>query len=391
MRVVGLISGTSFDGIDVAAADLRLDGDTVVLGPLGADTAAYPPDVRDALVAAMPPRAVTAEHLCRLDTRVGQAFADAAARAVATLAGGEADLVASHGQTLYHWVEGRRALGTLQAGQSAWIAERTGLPVVADLRVRDVAAGGHGAPLASTLDVLLLGEDSPEPRAALNLGGIANITVTGGGREAIAYDTGPANALVDVAVESATEGAAGYDEDGRMAAEGTVDDALLDRLLDDPYYGLDPPKSTGREHFHLPYLEQRLAGRAVDEDVVATVTALTAETVARECRRLGVTEVLASGGGTANPVLMGMLAERLGDRVGLGRIDTLGLPSDSKEAYLMTLLGFLTAHGLPGTFPTCTGAGHASVLGSVVPGANGFPEVGTPPARPRRLRVEERQ
>lgn len=390
MRVLGMISGTSFDGIDVAAADLTIDGDTVVLVPLGAHSTPYPSELRRQLVAAMPPNAVTAADLCMLDTLIGKAFAEAAADAVVSLAEGRAELVSSHGQTLYHWVEGRQAVGSLQIGQPAWIAERTGLPVVADLRVRDVAAGGHGAPLASTLDVMLLGRDAPQARAALNLGGIANITVTGGGQDPVAYDTGPANALLDLAVEVATAGERTYDEDGRIAAEGSVDEELLERLLDEPYYALEPPKSTGKEHFHLPYLTERLAGRPVDADVVATVTALTAETVARECRRFGVREVVASGGGTSNQSLMAMLARRLGDEVRLRTIEELGLPSDAKEAYLFALLGFLTVHDLPGVFPTCTGAAHASILGAVLPGADGLPRPvqRTGEAAPTRLRVE---
>lgn len=389
MRLVGMISGTSFDGIDVAVADLHFDGETIVLVPLGADTAPYPADVRRALVAAMPPKAVTAEDLCVLDTRIGQLFAEAAASAITDLAQGKADLIVSHGQTLYHWVEGRHATGTLQIGQPAWIAERTGLPVIADLRARDVAAGGNGAPLASTLDVMLLDPDATAPRAALNLGGIANLTVAGGGRAPIAFDTGPANALIDVAVDVSTGGASAYDDQGRIAAAGMIDQTLLDRMLDEPYYDLEPPKSTGKEHFHLPYLEERLAGRAVDEDVVATVTALTAETVARECHRLGVVEVIAAGGGMMNPTLMEMLSDRLGEDVALRPIDELGLPADSKEAYLFALLGFLTVHGLPGTFPTCTGARRASILGTVVPGVAGLPRCTAPPGTtPARLRIE---
>lgn len=389
MRVLGMISGTSFDGVDVAVAELYIDGDTVAMRALGADSIRYPADLRAALIAAMPPNPVTAQALCVLDTRIGQHFAQAAADAVAGLGRGEVGLVVSHGQTLYHWVEGRRAAGTLQIGQPAWIAERTGLPVVADLRARDVAAGGHGAPLASTFDVLLLGVDGAQRRAALNLGGIANLTITGGGLDPIAYDTGPANALIDVAAHAATDGRATYDVDGRLAGAGAIDNELLDRLLDDPYYDLAPPKSTGKEHFHFPYLRQRLGGRTVDVDVVATVTALTAETVARECRRFRVTEVIASGGGTSNPTLMSMIRSRLQDGVTVRLIDELGLPSGSKEAYIFALLGFLTVHDVPATFPSCTGASHASILGVVVPGAAGLPRPVEPVDRPpRRLRVE---
>jgi anhydro-N-acetylmuramic acid kinase len=387
VRVIGMISGTSFDGIDAAAADLDLDGDTIVLRPLGALTHPYPAELRAAIVAALPPRPTTAADVCELDTRIGQAFADAAVRAADELAGGAADLIASHGQTLFHWVEGRDVRGTLQVGQAAWIAAGTGLPVVADLRARDVAAGGQGAPLASLLDVLLLGRDAPRPRAALNLGGIANLTVVGGDREPIAFDTGPANALLDVAVERFTDGVATFDRDGELAARGRTDERLLARLLDEPYYRLEPPKTTGKELFHGDHLQAALEGRPIDHDVLATLVALTAETVADWCHRLGVMEVVASGGGVANPTLLAELDRRLG-AIELRRIEELGLPSDDKEAYLFALLGFLTVHDLPGVVPSCTGAREASILGCVLPGRAGLPRPRSPvTAAPTRLRV----
>src|SRR3954465_14864291 len=196
-RVIGLISGTSIDGIDVAAADLNAEGDTVVLTPLGEFDIPSPAPRRAGLLAALPPNPCTAGELTRLDTGVGQAFADAAARG-AEEPGGGADPAASPGQTVFPWVEDGHVRGTLQLGQPAWIAERTGLPVCADLRARDVAAGGHGAPLASTLDQLWLrglAEDAGRPVAALNLGGIANITVVADGEPAIASPTRPATAL----------------------------------------------------------------------------------------------------------------------------------------------------------------------------------------------------
>lgn len=387
MRVIGMISGTSYDGIDVAVADLSLDGDTVLLSRVGELTHPYPPELRAALADAMPPRPTTAAALCALDTRLGQAFADAAERALDEIAATRADLVVSHGQTLYHWVDGRQALGTLQLGQPAWIAARTGLPVVADLRSADVAHGGQGAPLASTLDVLLLGRDAPRPRAALNLGGIANLTVVGGDTEPVAFDTGPANALLDAAVEALTAGRETYDKDGQRAARGRVDSALLDALLQEPYYDLDPPKSTGKEVFHLGHLLDRLDGRQVDDDVLATLVALTAETVARSCHRYDVEEVVAAGGGVANPTLMAALRERLAG-IPLRTIDELGLPAGEKEAYLFALLGFLTVHGMAGTVASCTGAREASILGAVLPGKLGLPRPEAPPGRsPSRLRV----
>lgn len=387
MIVIGMISGTSFDGIDVGVADIRFDGDAVVLRPLGAITHDYPPELRDAIASALPPNATSAAEMCALDTRIGQVFAAAAQRARTSLAPA-ADLVVTHGQTIYHWVEEDRALGTLQLGQPAWVAAETGLPVVADLRARDIAHGGHGAPLASFLDVLLLGRDASRPRAALNLGGIANLTVTGGGLEPVAFDSGPANALLDVAVAELTDGAETFDRDGRLAMAGTVDQQLLKALLAEPYYALQPPKSTGKELFHLPYLRRHLGDRPVDADVLATLVELTARTVAFWCRRYGVTDVIASGGGVANPTVMAALRRHVG-AIPVRTIDELGLPADAKEAYAFALLGFLTAHGLPGTVPSCTGAREAAVLGAVLPGRSGMPRPeSSHPSEPSRLLIE---
>ncbi len=201
MRVIGLMSGTSYDAIDAAAADLRLDGDQLVLTPLGLLSQPYSDELRAAVAASLPPASTTMEQVCRLDTGIGQAFADVARQAVEQLCGGHADLIVSHGQTMFHWVDGGSVRGTLQLGQPAWIAEATGTSVVSDLRSRDVAAGGQGAPLVSILDVLWLRGRSGVP-IALNLGGIANITVVHG--EPVAFDTGPANALIDAVVAELT-------------------------------------------------------------------------------------------------------------------------------------------------------------------------------------------
>ena len=203
MIVIGLMSGTSMDGIDAAVADIELHGDVLRLTPLGHETTPYSPELAAALRAALPPNATTMEAVCRLDTAVGQEFAAAAERAVQMHPG--AVLLVAHGQTVFHWVEGDgHVAGTLQIGRSAWIAECCGLPVVSDLRSADVAAGGQGAPLVSLFDVLLLGNDADPPRAALNLGGIANLTVVAPRSAPIAYDAGPANALIDAAVVAVT-------------------------------------------------------------------------------------------------------------------------------------------------------------------------------------------
>ena len=388
MKVVGIISGTSFDAIETAAAELHLEGDTLVLRPLGARSFDYDPELREAVMASLPPASTSVEDVAKLDTRLGQAFAGAAAGAVDELCGGSADLVVSHGQTVFHWVEGSRALGTLQLGQPAWISARTGLPVVSDLRSRDIAAGGHGAPLVSLFDILLLGE-SPQTRAALNLGGIANITVVSEGRPPLAYDTGPANALIDAAVQHYSGGSEPFDSGGLRGARGNVDERLLERLLADPYYDALPPKSTGKEHFHMPYLLDKLDrfSHLDEDDIIATLTALTARTVAGEIERWQVEEVVAAGGGTANPTLMGMLAEAAPE-VELRTTEAWGIPSSSKEAYAFALMGYLTMHGLPANVPSCTGAESPVVLGSITPGSSPLVMPDPAPTAPGRLRIE---
>ncbi|MFD6415448.1 anhydro-N-acetylmuramic acid kinase [Streptomyces sp. NPDC060194] len=371
MRVIGMMSGTSYDAVDAAAAEIDLVGGELRVRPLGMVSEEYAPELRDALAAALPPAATDLREVCVLDTRIGQAFGALAARADRELCGGRADAVASHGQTVYHWVADGRVHGTLQLGQPAWIAEATGRTVVSDFRPRDVAAGGQGAPLVALFDVLWL-RGLPGVPVALNLGGIANLTVAG--EDPVAYDTGPANALIDAAARELTGGALAYDADGAMAARGRVRTALLDRLLAEPYYARPAPKTTGKELFHGAYLREALAGLDEDvrpDDLVATLTALTARTVADSVRSAGATEVVASGGGTRNPVLVQMLREELAGTP-LRFSDELGLPSAAKEAYAFAVLGFLTLHGLAGTLPGCTGARHPSVLGSVTPGRDGI-------------------
>ena len=390
MRVIGMMSGTSFDAVDAAAVDLEIVDRTVVLHPLGMVSQPYPAALQEGLVAALPPAATTMEQVCRLDTGIGQTFAELAQRANSELCGGGADLVVSHGQTVYHWVEADRVRGTLQLGGPAWIAERTGLPVVSDLRARDIAAGGQGAPLVSALDVLWL-QGRGHVSAALNLGGIANVTVVDPEHDPVAYDLGPANALIDAAVHRSTHGRMSFDADGRLGASGQVDADLLRALLAEPYYRRPPPKSTGKELFNLSYLDRVTATRsALDTaDLVATLTALTAQTVADALTDAGVEEVVASGGGTRNPVLMGMLRDRLAG-VPVLTADDLGLPAPAKEAYAFAFLGFCTVSGLPATVPSCTGARHASLLGCITPGRSGLPAVERPPHPPVTLDVRPR-
>ncbi|MFD2421288.1 anhydro-N-acetylmuramic acid kinase [Amycolatopsis pigmentata] len=385
-RVVGLISGTSVDGIDVAVAEFRAHGDELELRPVGEFEHPYPGRLREELLEALPPAAVGAGRLTKLDTEAGQAFAEAAQRAIDRF--GPADLISSLGQTVFHWVEDGRARGTLQLGRPAWIAERTGLPVIADLRSRDVAAGGQGAPLAAVLDRLWLrdlAESTAEPAIALNIGGIANITVVEPGGHTIAYDTGPGNALLDLAAQRLT--GARSDLDGALAARGQVRDELLRRLLAEPYYQAKPPKSTGRELFDADYLGSATQGMEISpEDLLATLTELTARTIGEACRRHRARTVVASGGGVENPVLLRKLTARL-DGARLVVSDELGLPRGAKEAYLTALLGWLTWHGVAADVPSATGARGPRLLGSITPGAG---PLTLPPPRTQgitRLRV----
>ena len=364
MRVLGLISGTSVDAIDVAVAELNWDGDRIELRPLRHAEIGWPAATRARLIAALPPADSSMAEICALDVLAGEAFADAAAGFCDGV-----ELIASHGQTVFHWIEAGRARGTLQIGQPACIVERTGLPVVSDIRARDIAAGGQGAPLASTLDALWLADPTIR-RAALNLGGIANITVVAeAGAPVLAFDTGPANCLMDIEAARITQGCQASDLDGRIARAGQPRADLLQRLLAEPYYARQAPKSTGRELFTTAYLPRFAAGLAEvsDADLMATLVELTAASVADACRAQNVAEVVASGGGVRNPALMQALGRRLGP-IRLVTSEQRGLPADGKEAYLMALLGFLTWYQVPGVVAGATGSGQPRVLGRISPG-----------------------
>jgi anhydro-N-acetylmuramic acid kinase len=369
-----MISGTSFDAVEAVLADLELRDDVLACDLVEHRSVSYPPGVRDAISAMLPPAATTIEHVCQLDVAVGRFFGSVAKDILGAYGG--VDAVCSHGQTVFHWVEGGTARGTLQLGEPAWIAEATGAAVVSDVRNRDIAAGGHGAPLASLLDVLLLGREPPVASGSLNLGGIANATIVARGREPIAFDIGPANALLDATVEWLTSGEERYDRGGDRAARGQVDPELVRRLLDDPYFSLPPPKSTGKEYFNLGYVTSRLDDRDGPDlhvdDLLASLTVATAEMVASALRPFDLGELLVAGGGTRNAFLMGELRSRL-PGVRIRRTDELGVPEAAKEALVFAIIGFLTLSGLPATIPSCTGALRPSVLGSITPGQRPAP------------------
>ncbi|GAA1976680.1 anhydro-N-acetylmuramic acid kinase [Catenulispora subtropica] len=364
MRVLGLSSGTSHDAVDVALVEFRLDGDVLVGRLRHADHVPYPKRLRAEILAALPPHPTDLGAVCRLDTGIGQAFAAAAWSA--TREAGPVDLVCSHGQTLFHWTEDGTVHGTLQLGQPAWITERLGVPVVSDVRAADVAAGGQGAPLVSLLDLLLL-RGLPGPVGALNLGGIANLTVVAD--PPVAFDVGPANALLDAACRQLT--GKPYDRDGRLAAAGLVHPGLLAALMAEPYYARQPPKTTGKELFHEAYLASFIEAfpDITPEDLMSTLATLTAMTVVDAVRAHDIATLAVSGGGAENPELMKRITKRL-PGVEVLRSDAYKVPSDAKEAIAFALIGWFTAHGLPGTVAACTGARGGRVLGRISPPAD---------------------
>jgi anhydro-N-acetylmuramic acid kinase len=390
MRVLSCMSGTSVDGIDVACVDLELDDRELRCRYRGLTSRPFEPRLRERIVAALPPGLPGAGELCELHAELGHAYAAAFAVARDELAGGEADLAVLHGQTFYHWVdEAGRALGTLQLGNSSAVAERLGVPVVSDLRSRDVAAGGQGAPLVALLDALLLA-GRPGPGAAVNLGGIANLTVVDGGQVVTAYDLGPAGTLMDPAAAAASGGTLGYDQDGAIAARGRVCARLLDRLKAEAYYRLPVPRSTGRERFNASYLARMLSGldpAPAGEDVVATVTRLLVDLLAEAGREHGLAELVLSGGGSKNATTVRWLRSEL-PSVAVRTTDELGVPVQAKEALAFAVLGYLAWNGRPGSVTAATGARHPSILGSIEPGAGPLllpPPLDTSPSRLRLL------
>jgi anhydro-N-acetylmuramic acid kinase len=389
MRVIGIMSGTSFDAIEVAAAEYASERGVVDMTLLGSATVEMPSGLREEIAAALPPAATTLEDVCRLDTELGQAFADAAVLAKAELCAGEADLVCCPGQTVFHWVEDGRARGSLQLGRSTWIAERAQLPVVFDLYNRDIACGGQGAPLGAVEGRLLLARFDGA-RATLNIGGISNVTVVTEDNALYCYDVGPGNALLDGAAAHFSGGRERCDRDGKRAANGRVHQRLLELLLDEPFYRQPPPKSTGKELFSGRYLEKALghAGAVREDDIFATLTQLTATVIGQECRRWNLRHVVASGGGVLNPVLMAALKKECAPAE-IVTSESIGLPVQSVEAYGLTFLGYLASSGVEASLPAVTGARRASLMGSITPGLTQprFPQIAGVPAE---LRIHPR-
>lgn len=411
MNVIGLMSGTSADGIDAALVELADAPSHLSWRVLQHTHTPYSPDLYAEVFACFKPETGTVDRVCQLNFALGRAFAEAALGCIkqAGLQPGEVDLIGSHGQTLWHVPTGEGA-STLQLGESAVIAELTGIATVSNFRTRDMAAGGQGAPLVAYVDKSLFSHPTLT-RTALNIGGIANftylppleptphsrlptflsahrevvaprpplsgwLTAIRSGEWAFAFDTGPGNMLIDDAVRRLTNGQDEFDRNGDIAARGRVNDELFEELMDHPYLAQQPPKTTGRELFGAQFgrqvWERGLSLGLRGEDIVATLTMLTAATIAHAHRaflpRLP-DEVVVSGGGARNATLMRFLREQLKPaRVLLS--DEVGVSVEAKEAVAFAVLAYETWHGRPGNLPSATGASHPVVLGNITHGTD---------------------
>jgi anhydro-N-acetylmuramic acid kinase len=381
--IIGLMSGTSADGIDAALVRIFGAGLCTKIELVAYDTYPHSRAVRDKILQLAAGSSVMVEEVCGLNVILAQEFAKAAI-AVCDKAGlnmAEVDLIGSHGQTIRHLPERYRILdrevtATWQIGDPSIIAKVTGVTTIGDFRVADMAVGGQGAPLVPFLDFLLLRSDQ-EVRLCLNIGGISNLTympIGASPADVLAFDAGPGNMLIDAAMQCYYQKP--YDKDGQLAASGQVDHTLIRAWLREPFYQKPPPKSTGRELFNLCYLDQ-LRGSAdrrglQQVDFIATLTALTAEVVFLNYekflqKRGPIHRLIVSGGGCRNPQIMRWLEYRFADAL-VTCIDAVGWPSEAKEAVCFAVLANETSSGNPANLPSVTGAHRSTILGKICPG-----------------------
>jgi len=380
---VGLMSGTSMDGIDAALVRIRGSAAQPRVRLLAFKTFPYPSAIQVNLRRVAGGEPTSAGEISQLNFRLGELFADAALRVCrqARVSPQRLAVVGSHGQTIYH--QGRPALisgqrtsvgpNTFQISEAAVIAERTGAPVVADFRAADIAAGGQGAPLVPMVDYLLL-RDKKQGTVALNIGGIANVTVIPASakpQQVFGFDTGPGNMVIDALVRHFTGERESYDAGGRVAALGKVIEPLLAEVLSHPFFLRRPPKSAGREEFGGSFVARYfLSRRRRFEDLLRTATELTACAVADALERfvfprVRIHRLIVSGGGARNRLLLACLQQSL-PHLQIELSDAYGLPVDAKEAVAFAVLADRTLHGLPGNLPSVTGARRAVVLGKLV-------------------------
>ncbi|MEM7028796.1 MAG: anhydro-N-acetylmuramic acid kinase [Chloroflexota bacterium] len=374
MFVIGLMSGTSADGTDVCIAEINGVPPQLTWHIHHFTSIPHPENLRNNILTACQPATSTVDTLCTLNIALGEQFALAIRAALneASIPPEQVTLVGSHGQTVWHMPNGSFP-GTLQLGEAAIIAERTGIATVSNFRARDMAAGGQGAPLVPYVDHLLLSHPN-HIRAAQNIGGIGNVTFlpsASSSLPSLAFDTGPGNVLLDHTAEKITEGAWKYDRDGRLASQGNVHQNFLDELLKHPYLKQNPPKSTGRELYSATYADklwqEAQTYNLTAEDLMATLTAFTAQSIAKAYRDFlphYPDEVIVSGGGAQNPTLISHLREYL-KPAKLFTSDDFGIPSEAKEALAFAILAYETWHKRPGNLPSATGARHPVILGQI--------------------------
>lgn len=382
MLVLGLMSGTSADGIDVALA--RISGAPPRIRAKLLEHAAFlwPPEIRRAILRTAEGSPTTAAELSQLNVRLGEAFARAALAACRRfrVSPRRISLVGSHGQTIYHQPQPSRFLGsrvasTLQIGEPAAIAAFTRITTVGDFRPADLAVGGQGAPLVPFVDYVLYRHPKLS-RASLNLGGIGNVTIIPASAKAsqvIAFDTGPGNMLIDALVQHFTGGRARFDRDARIARRGRALPALLNELMRDPYLRLPPPKSTGREGYGARFVARFLRkGRqhgARPEDLIRAATLFTALSVVDALHRFvlpktKLRQLIVSGGGSHNPLVLAQLAAALSD-IEVAPSSRFGVPEDAKEAFAFAILAYETFHRRPANLPSATGASRPAILGKI--------------------------
>lgn len=371
---IGMISGTSLDGIDVALCHIEGHAQQAKIEVLGFDTIPYSDAIRNELLNLYEDGSNTVARLCSMNVVIGKAFAQAAEQVLTAhgLSAEDVALVGSHGQTVWHQPEQESDLivpGTLQIGEASEIAVTLSCPVVSNFRVADMAVGGQGAPLASYMDWAVF-SDASLNRCVQNIGGIGNVTwlpANGSVQDVIAFDTGPGNMLIDALVTKITQGEQAYDRDGAIGRNGSVDYALLNSLLQDPYLDLAPPKTTGREYYGSAFVDRILATHPLDANLIATVTAFTAHSIADAYRRWLPElpdEVYVNGGGARNPLLMQMIADSL-DGIPVRSTDDLGINADAKEAMCFALMAHDSMAGYPTNVPGATGATRAVRLGHI--------------------------
>ncbi len=378
MRVAGLMSGTSVDGVDVAVVDITKQK----VHLLAFDVFPYPPALRREILRLCRPETARLDNICHYNFVLGEVFADAIIKLCrkSSISLSSIDLVGSHGQTIYHNPRGKRysrttVRSTLQIGEPSVIAQRTGITTIADFRPRDMAAGGEGAPLVPYADYILFGHGRSS-RAVQNIGGIANVTFLPRGckqDDITAFDTGPGNMIIDSIIRLISTERQRFDPAGKMAAQGTVNKRLLNEMLRHPFLRRRPPKSTGREEFGSDFanrIYQKATQKGLsDIDIVATLTAFTANSIARAYHQLLPTmpdEVILCGGGAHNNTLVEMLRGEL-PNVKMLSTEDFGISVDAKEAVSFAILAWATINGLTNNVPGATGADRPVVLGKIIP------------------------